>query len=283
MKLTRAKVLELLRRKNDGWSSYRLRKQFGISERRVNQLWQIYLASGEVPLVGRRLGRPRRPPTSSERRLVLEAYERFRVSASLLEPLLRRAYGRHVPHNRIHPILVEAKLATPGETMIRKKAWIRYERRYSLSAVHMDWHEHRRGIWVCAVLDDASRFVLAVVETSSPTTEASISVLAQALRKGRIREVITDHGSQFTTNRDGESRFEEYLKAHKIRHILCRIKHPQSNGKMERWFQTYKKHRDAFPTLEKFLHWYNAVKPHLSLNFEKLETPKQAFARKMRP
>ncbi len=283
MKLSQSAVLELLRLKNEGLSSYRVRKRLRISERRVNQLWAIYRRTGEAPRIGLRLGRPRRPPSARERRLVLQAYGVFRVGATLLEPLLLRQVGVRIPHNRIHGLLVEAGLAQRGEPGVRKRPWVRYERRFSLSAVHMDWHLHADGRWVCPVLDDASRVVLAAIETRSPTTEASLDALTGALRHGPIRAVITDHGSQFTSNRDGTSQFAAFLRAHHIHHILCRIKHPQSNGKLERWFQTYKRHRDAFPTLDKFLHWYNAVKPHLSLNWDTLETPHQAFHRKLRP
>src|SRR3972149_1664173 len=44
----------------------------------------------------------------------------------------------------------------------------------------------------------------------------------------------------------------------------------------------YDAHRKAFKTQETFLHWYNCVRPHRSLNFDVLETPEQAFIRKRR-
>jgi len=31
-----------------------------------------------------------------------------------------------------------------------------------------------------------------------------------------------------------------------------------------------------------FIYWYNDVRPHRALNFDELETPSQAFMRKMR-
>ncbi len=81
---------------------------------------------------------------------------------------------------------------------------------------------------------------------------------------------------------DGDSKFKKFLDDNGIKQILCRIKHPQSNGKVERSFHTYEQHRDAFPTAEAYKHWYNHIRPHMSLNFEELETPWQAFQRKMR-
>ena len=61
-----------------------------------------------------------------------------------------------------------------------------------------------------------------------------------------------------------------------------KFKSRKSNGKVERWFEAYDRHRSAFETKEEFMNWYNEIKPHRALNFEVLETPAQAFVRKMR-
>ena len=102
------------------------------------------------------------------------------------------------------------------------------------------------------------------------------------MKHGKIKQCISDHGSQFISNIGGDSKFVEYLEAKGIKQILCRIKHPQSNGKIEKWFDIYRLHRHAFKTKEEFLYWYNEVRPHRSLNFAELETPQQAFVRKMK-
>ncbi|MFH1425701.1 MAG: DDE-type integrase/transposase/recombinase [archaeon] len=152
---------------------------------------------------------------------------------------------------------------------------------HSLTAVHIDWHYDGK-IWVFAVIDDASRKMLALIECNSPTTNASIEGMKLALKHGKIKQCISDRGSQFMNNMNGYSRFQEFLAKQGIQHIKTKIKHPQSNGKVERWFGCYDKHRSAFETMEKFLHWYNDLRPHRSLKFEILETPSQAFERKKR-
>ena len=55
------------------------------------------------------------------------------------------------------------------------------------------------------------------------------------LSYGKIREVITDHGSQFYANRrdgygEANHAFEEYSKNRVIKHILCKYNHPQIDG-----------------------------------------------------
>ena len=101
-----------------------------------------------------------------------------------------------------------------------------------------------------------------------------------------MRELIMDHGAEFGAHRvheDGkwDSDFKKHLERHGIKPILAKVKHPQTNGKLERWFGEYQRHRLAFSSFEEFREWYNN-RPHGSLEFEHLETPEKAFRRKMR-
>jgi transposase InsO family protein len=158
---------------------------------------------------------------------------------------------------------------------VRKKRWIRYEREHSLTAVHMDWlYYPELDIYVLPVIDDSTRKLLALIETDSATTEASIDAIEQASMHGQIVQCITDHGPQFTSNERGESKFQEALVMLKIKHILTRIKHPQSNGKSEKFGHLYKTHRSAFKTKEEFMNWYNNIRPHMSLDER---TPEEVY------
>ena len=40
-----------------------------------------------------------------------------------------------------------------------------------------------------------------------------------------------------------DGRFAEFLRKKGIKQILYKVKHPQSNGKIERWFEAYDRHR----------------------------------------
>src|SRR3989338_2587782 len=284
MKLTRTKLIETIRRKNQGWTTYQARKIAGISIRRVNQVYKHYLLTEKIPEIGKSNGRPARPIEDWEVQTVKEAFWKYSVSASILMKLIERDYGKHINHNRIHRILLSLGMAKKKDKKdSRKKDWIRYERRHSLTAVHIDWYYYApRELWVFAVIDDASRKLLALVECDSPTTEASIEGMRQAMKHGKILQCISDHGSQFISNVGGDSRFKEFLDENEIQQILCRIKHPQSNGKVEKFFDLYQNKRSLFKTREEFILWYNEIRPHRSLNFEVLETPQQAFIRKMK-
>lgn len=66
-----------------------------------------------------------------------------------------------------------------------------------------------------------------------------------------------------------------------IRQILSRVNHPQTNGKVERFFGTVKAKMGEFETIGDLMEWYNMKRPHMSLNLDVIETPYQAFVRKM--
>ena len=282
MKFSKKSLMDTLRAKIEGKTSYQTRKRAGVSVRRVDQIWKEYLTTGNIPEIGKGVGRPMIPIEQWEIDLVKRFFEKYLVSADTLMRLIERDEKIHISNYRIHKILLMLGYAKKKEKKdVRKKDWIRYERKHSLTAVHIDWH-YTGKIWVYAVIDDASRFILSLIECSSPTTDKSIEGMIEALKYGKIRQVISDHGAQFMNNMEGYSRFQEFLKEHKIRHIPCKIKHPQSNGKIEKWFDCYDKRRSYFKTKKEFLRWYNEVRPHRSLKFEILETPKQAFIRKRR-
>jgi putative transposase len=284
MKLNKTKLLETIRALNNGATTYQTRKIAGISVRRVHQLWQEYLKTNKLPEIGRAMGRPNRPITPHEKKIVTETFKLYRVSASTLEKIIERDYKMHISHNHIHKILVNIGFAkTKTKKDIRKKNWIRYQRRHSLTAVHIDWHFNaKKRIWIFLVIDDASRKVLTLLECKSKSTKASIQGMKLALKHGRIKQCISDHGAEFVSNIGGKSKFAKFLQEEGIKQILCRIKHPQSNGKAEKFFDLYDRHRWSFNTKEGFLNWYNDIRPHRSLNFSDLETPALAFQRKMR-
>lgn len=282
MKFTRKSLMETLRMKAEGKGSYQARRMAKVSVRRVDKLWKEYLMTGEIPVIGKAVGRPMIPIENWERELVKEFYKKYRVSADTLERLIERDEKKHLSHYKIHKILLELGYAKQKDKRDkRKKDWIRYERMHSLTAVHIDWHYNGK-VWVFAVIDDATRYMLTLIECSSPTTKRSIEGMKLALEYGKIKQCISDRGSQFMNNVEGYSEFQEFLKSVGIQHIKIKIKHPQSNGKVEKWFECYDNHRKAFKTKEEFLKWYNEVRPHRSLNFETLETPAQAFKRKRR-
>ncbi len=89
MKFTKKSLLETLRLKAEGKSSYQARREARVSVRRVDQIWKEYLTTGEVPVVGKGVGRPVKPIEQWEKELVKRIYEKYRVSADAIEKFER--------------------------------------------------------------------------------------------------------------------------------------------------------------------------------------------------
>ena len=141
--------------------------------------------------------------------------------------------------------------------------------------------------------DDASRMVLAGGEFPEESTEHAIEVLQEALVVAAswgltIRELNTDRGTEFFVSEKSDrpdpspGRFQEYLARQGVRHVVSRVNNPQTNGKLERLWHEYDRHRWRFATLGEFIDWYNG-EIHDALWAEMYETPREAFQRKLSP
>ena len=160
---------------------------------------------------------------------------------------------------------------------------------------HTDYKQLDDGRWFIAYQDDASRFIVGHGVFAETTAEHAVDVLKEAMVKhGGPASILTDHGSQFYANasdakRKGASDFEKRLVGLGIHQILARVKHPQTNGKLERLHGEIQRKLPEFEAIlmrksdpiDLFMQWYNYDRPHMSLNRDERETPAQAFVRKM--
>jgi putative transposase len=262
-----------------------------ISQRRFQQIYKQYQQTGKIPNIEQNVGRPKKEIPQQWKTIIKTQYEKTHCNALYLAKKINHEHKIRIPRHIIHEVLLELNYAKHElAKQKRRKPWIRYERTHSLSLVHMDYHYCKDGKYLCTVLDDASRKVLAAGEFDHKTTQNALIVLKQAQIEcffHPILAVLTDHGSEFYANlRDAkgyaEHEFELYLKGQGIEQILCGVNHPQTNGKVEKWHDLYINHRGRFETLEGLLLWYNFEKPHGALNLDIAETPGEAFVRKMR-
>jgi len=234
--------------------------------------------------------RPRAPLSAEEKRIIEAAYNESFLGARLLRYHIQKHYKRNILQNKIHQHLLAVGLAIPSPKKQKKRKRCRYEREHSLSLVHADWLDYD-GLQVITFEDDASRKILSIGEFANATTENAIAALQRAedaaeAYRSRIIEINTDQGSQFYASggekkSKGISRFERYLSVRGIKHIPSKRNNPQTNGKIERWFQEYRRHRWRFDSAYAFPEWYNN-RIHGALDLEIGETPNEAFIRKQR-
>ncbi|MHB8566433.1 MAG: integrase core domain-containing protein [Nitrososphaerales archaeon] len=112
----------------------------------------------------------------------------------------------------------------------------------------------------------------------------SVMALENALREhGKPASILSDHGTTFYSmeserREKGMTEFEKCLLKHKIRFIVSRVRHPQTNGKIEKFFDIFENKIKWFSSIEEFMKWYNEVRPHEALD---LKTPVEASYAKM--
>jgi len=134
-------------------------------------------------------------------------------------------------------------------------------------------------------MDDASRLFTCYGVFDYATTQNTIKVLKEGFAEfGSQDEIQTDHGTQFVAAKSREKakhRFKIFLDENCVKHIVARTNHPQTNGKIERFYGLMEQKISLFGSVDEFVYWYNCMKPHMSLNFDELQTPCQAFFRKL--
>jgi transposase InsO family protein len=140
---------------------------------------------------------------------------------------------------------------------------------------------------IAGILDDHSRYVPGLQSAAGQGTADLVwSVMLAGMTECAIPSMsLTDNGFVYTGRRHGfEAAFEANLRALGTRTINSTPFHPQTCGKIERFWQTLKKWlraHDAPNTidelnelLEQFRHYYNRHRPHRALRGA---TPAEAF------
>lgn len=133
-----------------------------------------------------------------------------------------------------------------------------------------------RRVYLVAFLDDRSRFLVGYGLYASSSTALVIETLRAAVAAWGIpEELLTDNGPQYVTWR-GRSAFSKELEKLGIRHIVSRPRHPQTLGKVERFWGTLWREcleRAVFADMEEarrrvglFIDGYNFHRPHSSLD-----------------
>ena len=148
-------------------------------------------------------------------------------------------------------------------------------------APHEHWHVdiahiniHGTFFYLCAVLDGASRYLVAWSLQES-MTEADVEILLQRAKEkfpaARPR-VISDNGPQFIAKD-----FKEFIRISGMTHVRTSPYYPQSNGKMERWNKSIKSEcirpgvplsqEDAERLIEQYVQVYNEQRLHSAIGY----------------
>jgi len=136
-----------------------------------------------------------------------------------------------------------------------------------------------RKIYPVGLLDDNSRYLLGLWMMPDFSADGVINCWIEACRQhGFPRRTLTDHGPQFRMEDNTTSAFRIYLWACGVQHTQGRIAHPQTQGKIERFWKTLKievlqrrAYSDRMSWQKCFDDWryqYNHIRPHQELGDE---------------
>lgn len=204
--------------------------------------------------------------------LVLSKWkDRKRSSYKLWIDLKMEGYG--VSQRQIQKIYQKHGLKMNKRSRPSQIKFVKYEWPKPNMLWHTDWTQCPfTGAYLIAFLDDHSRFIVHAEYFNNASTENTIIAFALAIKKyGKPNAVLTDNGVQFHVH----GKFEEFCKLKNIHHILGRVHHPQTNGKIERWFGTYKlEFKEGEDTLDSFVKFYNEERLHQGINYV---TPLQRY------
>ncbi|MEA3248086.1 MAG: DDE-type integrase/transposase/recombinase [Nanoarchaeota archaeon] len=172
-----------------------------------------------------------------------------------------------VGHWAVNKILNKHKLVDSPKRKKKRIKYIRFQRKHPNSLWQIDHSDQKvGGKWVLSIVDDCSRYSIAMVAMKSVTTDAVIKVIDDAIEKyGNPKQILTDNGSAYGS-KSKHSRFDRQLKRRGIKHIRGTVHSPTTQGKVGRLFQTFKREFKFYNgDVESWRMNYNHFRPHESL------------------
>jgi putative transposase len=197
-------------------------------------------------------------------------HERERSAHKMWLTLTKKGYTvseRQIQKNYRKHHLKMSKRSRPSQIKFVKYEWPKPNALW-----HTDWTTcPYTGKQLIAFIDDHSRFIVQAELFDHATTENTLKAFQKAIEKyGSPEHILTDNGTQFTPARTEKGPFTHWCEERGIKHILGRVHHPQTNGKIERWFGTYKssEYKPESDDIDSFVKYYNEERLHQGIGYE---------------
>lgn len=282
----------------EGRSQAEVARSYGVSPGWVSKLVARYRVEGE------RAFEPhsRRPRSSPSRiddatvTLILQLRHELAAIGTDAGPDTIRWHLEQHHDIRVSPATIWRTLKRAGLIVAEpkkrpKSTYIRFEAEQPNQTWQSDFTHwplaDGTDIEILTWLDDHSRLALNCTAFNPVTITAVLTTFRAAMAEyGPPASTLTDNGLVYTARfRHGRNAFENELRALNIAQKNGHPNHPQTQGKVERFQQTMKKTLTANPApatieelqhqLDTFRNYYNAARPHRSLN---RRTPAATYA-----
>jgi transposase InsO family protein len=273
-------------------------QRYGVSRKTGYKWLARYEQVGKLAELGELSRRPHRSPAQSPEELeqrVVDLRQHFGWGSRKLQWVLGKE-GLKASRSTIDRIL-DRRGVQRGHLRVRP-AVKRFAREGPNELLQMDFKGQIRlhsGGWCfpLSVLDDHSRFALAVSALPSPQAAGVETILRASFERYGVPEsMLLDHGSPWwsSTSGYGLTKLGVFLIRQGVTLLYCAPNHPQTQGKVERFHRTLSHwihhHRVpyALPDLQNafvdFREEYNSLRPHEALA---MQTPAQRYHPSPRP
>lgn len=260
-------------------------REFGI-DRHTGYKWKARYAA-QQPLTDRSRRphkSPYRTPEKVERLILSVRKENPGWGAKTIRDVLLQEGHKNIPCTKtVNNILHRYGCISPEESE-KRRPFVRFEKEQCNQMWQTDFKGEFRMAdgsycYPLTILDDHSRFSLEIAPRLS-TANVVIPVFSEVFREyGLPDSILSDNGAQFAGFRKGYTQFERWLMDLDILPIHGRIKHPQTQGKIERFHRTMKQellNHTAIANIDdaqqKFSRWrdkYNNIRPHEALGMKR--------------
>lgn len=256
-------------------------REYGIS-RKTGYKWFKRAQGGEgvVERSRRPLHSPGRTDAVVESRILQLRAENPGWGAKTIHRILEREGCEGMPCIKTVNNILKRSGCISEEESAKRKPFIRFEK----DACNDMWQTDFKGefrlrdgqyCYPLTILDDHSRFSLCI-EPRLTSANVVIPTFERVFGEyGLPQSILSDNGAQFAGFRKGYTQFERWLMELDILPIHGRVRHPQTQGKIERFHRTMNsellKHRqfdnidDARAQLLAWRDKYNGYRPHEAL------------------
>ena len=280
-KLTYEKRVWIVKKYEAGVPASQLALAQKVNRRCIYHLVEKFKIDGWDGLKDHKTGRPETVLNANAELLIFDLRKRFGYGPCRIEYVLK-SKGFGISHRQIEKLLLRNGLVQPNVKKQKARKWVRYELPYPNDLWHTDWsYDPFSQRQLAVYLDDRTRLVTSFGLFRNGNAENSIALLKAGIASyGKPKCVMTDHGSQYYANHPGASQantqFRIVLDVLGIKHYVARVNRPQTNGKVERFFLSYKTEyaTGSFRNLADYIRHHNEARPHMSLNFK---TPKEVW------
>ena len=271
----------------DGTSQDIIARQMGVAQSSMVRWVSLYRYGG-VAALARKNSRKKfsgKIPAAVKERIVAMKRAEPHDGTHRISDLLKRMFFMKASHETVRRVLHKEALLPPT---VKPKA--KAKRAVSNVALddeggsyvkgpHLMWQSdisvitwRKQSIYLIGFIDDFSRFITGLGLYMTQKADNVLEVLRRAATEYKApAEMLTDNGRQYTSWR-GKVQFEKEMVRMQIRHIRSQPHHPQTQGKIERFWKTIKEEFfsrtlfDGFEDMQNrtklWIQYYNFKRPH---------------------